>query len=79
MRQACKNIMYTVVNSRAYDAENLQTGLMAWQIVAIVIDVILVAGLIALEIVAIKKFKKRSAEFAKAATSAAESVEIIEE
>ena len=60
MRQACKNIMYTVVNSRAYDAENLQTGLMTWQITAIVIDVILAAGLIALEILAIKKLKKRN-------------------
>lgn len=65
MRQACKNIMYTVVNSRAYDAENMQTGLLGWQIAAIVIDVILAAGLIALEIIAIKKFKKRSAEFVK--------------
>ena len=52
--------MYTVVNSRAYDAENLQTGLMTWQITAIVIDVILAAGLIALEILAIKKLKKRN-------------------
>lgn len=59
MRQACKNIMYTVVNSRAYMPENLQTGLMAWQIAAIVIDVILAAGIIALEVVAVKKFLKR--------------------
>lgn len=66
MRQATKNILYTVVNSRAYDAENLQTGLMKWQIAAIVIDVILAAGLIALEIAAVKKLKKRNAEFAKA-------------
>ena len=64
MRQACKNIMYTVVNSRAYDAENLQTGLLTWQIAAIAVDVILAAGLIALELVAIKKFKKRNAEAA---------------
>ena len=41
MRQACKNIMYTVVNSRAYDAENFETGLLTWQIAAIVIHVIL--------------------------------------
>ena len=60
MRQACKNIMYTVVNSRAYDAENLQTGLMTWQIAAIVIDVILAAGIILLELVAIQKLRKRS-------------------
>ena len=38
MRQAAKNILYTVVNSRAYDAENVNSGLMNWQIAAIVID-----------------------------------------
>lgn len=70
MRQASKNILYTVVNSRAYAEENLQTGLMTWQIAAIVIDVILAAGLIALEIAAIKKLKKRNAEFAKANAAA---------
>ena len=62
MRQACKNIMYTVVNSRAYDEANLSTGLMGWQIAAIVIDVILAAGLVVLEILAVKKLKKRTAE-----------------
>ena len=62
MRQACKNIMYTVVNSRAYDEANLQTGLMGWQIAAIVIDVILAAGLVVLELLAVKKLKKRTAE-----------------
>ena len=61
MRQACKNIMYTVVNSRAYDPENLTTGLMTWQIMAIVIDVILAALIVVLEVFAIKKFKKAKA------------------
>lgn len=70
MRRASKNILYTVVNSRAYDAENYDAGLLTWQIAAIVIDVILAAGLIVLEIVAIKKFKKRSAEMVKAASNA---------
>ena len=59
MRQACKNILYTVVNSRAYDAENLETGLMTWQIAAIVIDVVAGVILIALEAVAIKNYIKR--------------------
>lgn len=59
MRQACKNIMYTVVNSRAYDPENLETGLMGWQIAAIVIDVVLAAGIIALEAAAVAKYRKR--------------------
>lgn len=61
MRQACKNILYTVVNSRAYDPENLETGLMGWQIAAIVIDVVFAAIIIVLEAVAIKKFLKRNA------------------
>ena len=62
MRKACKNIMYTVVNSRAYDAENIQTGLQNWQIMAIVIDALFAAILIALEVVAFKRLKKRNAE-----------------
>lgn len=62
MRNAIHNILYTVVNSRAYDADNLQTGLMAWQIAAIVIDVILAAIVIALEVVLIKRFRKRTVE-----------------
>jgi len=61
MRQACKNIMYTVVNSRAYDPENLTEGLMNWQIMAIVIDVIFTALIIFLEVLAIKGFKKDQA------------------
>lgn len=62
MRQASKNILYTVVNSRAYEAENLNTGLMTWQIVAIAINVILATGIIALEVLALRKMKKRNDE-----------------
>lgn len=58
MRQACKNIMYTVVNSRAYDAENLNTGLPTWQIMAIVIDVVLGAAIIGLEVLTVKSYRK---------------------
>lgn len=58
MRQSCKNIMYTVVNSRAYDPENLDTGLMTWQIAAIVIDVIFGVLIVLLEAFAIKKYRK---------------------
>lgn len=58
MRQACKNIMYTVVNSRAYDADNLSTGLQNWEKMAIVIDVILAALIIFLEVLVIKSYKK---------------------
>ena len=72
MRQACKNIMYVSVNSRAYDEANLQTGLMTWQIAAIVIDVICAAILIVLELLAVKKLKKRNAA---AATETKETAE----
>ena len=72
MRQACKNIMYVSVNSRAYDEANMQTGLMTWQIAAIVIDVICAAILIVLELLAVKKLKKRTAA---AATEAKETAE----
>lgn len=62
MRQACKNIMYVTVNSRAYAPENIQTGMQNWQIMAIVIDVVLAAGLITLEVLTVKRLKKRSAD-----------------
>lgn len=62
MRRAAKNIMYTVVNSRAYEEENINSGLMAWQITGIVIDVILAAGLVILEVFAIKKYRTRRSE-----------------
>jgi beta-glucosidase len=62
MRQAVKNILYVVANSRAYDPEKLETGLMAWQKAAIAIDVVLGIIIIALAAVAFKKYKKRVAE-----------------
>ncbi|MDK2809226.1 MAG: beta-glucosidase, partial [Clostridiales bacterium] len=57
MRTAVKNIMYTVVNSRAYEPENMTSGLMAWQIAAIIIDIIFAALLVLLEVFALKKYK----------------------
>lgn len=54
--------MYTVVNSRAYDAENLETGLMGWQVAAIIIDVVAAGFIITLEIILLKKYKKRKEE-----------------
>lgn len=46
MRRSCKNILYTVVNSRAYEPENIQTGLLPWQIAAVAIDAALAAALV---------------------------------
>ena len=63
MRQSAKNIMYTVVNSRAYEGNNAKGGLMSWQILAIGIDVILAAGLVYLELFMWKRYKaKRESE-----------------
>ena len=59
MRQACKNILYTVVNSRAYEAENLSTGLMAWQMVAIAVDVLLAIGFVVLEVRVVKAYARK--------------------
>lgn len=54
-RQACKNIMYTVVNSRAYAPENLKMGPQSWQIALVAIDVVLAAAFIAIELLVVRK------------------------
>ena len=59
-RQACKNILYTVVNSRAYEAENLNPGMPTWQKIGIGIDVVLGLALVALEVKAIQNYKRRT-------------------
>ena len=62
-RQACKNILYTVANSRAYYPENLNPGMPTWQKVMIGVDVVGVLALIALEILVAKKgYAKRKKE-----------------
>ncbi len=60
MRQACKNILYTTVNSRAYAEENLTGGgLQGWQVAAIAIDVVLGAVLVAGAVLIAKKAKQK--------------------
>lgn len=62
-RQACKNILYTVANSRAYYPENLNPGMATWEKVMISVDVVGVLALIALEILVAKKgYAKRKKE-----------------
>lgn len=73
MRQACKNIMYTVVNSRAYDAENMTTGLQNWQIMAIIIDILFAGLIVFLEVRTIKTYKKAKAEGGQTPDAAPES------
>lgn len=61
MRNACKNVMYTVVSSWAYDDGNVDVGMEDWKKVAIAIDAVLALGLLALEAVVLKGYKKRRA------------------
>ena len=65
-RQACKNILYTVVNSRAYMEENLNPGMPTWQIAAIAIAVVLAAVLFVLEVRTVKGYSRRKAQEAQA-------------
>lgn len=64
MRTSVKNVMYTVVNSRAYEPENMKEGLMSWQIAAIIIDIIFAALIVLLEILTLKKWKVNKIKFA---------------
>ena len=59
MRRASKNLMYTVVNSRAYSEEALNPGMHKWQKIAIAIDVILALLMIGLEVLIFKEYNKR--------------------
>lgn len=59
MRQACKNILYTVVNSRAYAPENLETGLENWEKMLIAIDCAMGAIVIVLEVLTIRRYRKQ--------------------
>lgn len=55
MRQASKNIMYTVVNSRAYNTERSLGGLQTWEKVMFGIDVAVIFVLVLLEITVVKR------------------------
>lgn len=62
MRNACKNVMYTVVSSWAYDGDNVNVGMEGWKKAAIAIDVVLAAGLLVLEAAVIRGWQKRKQE-----------------
>ncbi|EET61088.1 glycosyl hydrolase family 3 N-terminal domain protein [Marvinbryantia formatexigens DSM 14469] len=60
MREACHRIFYTVVNSRAYEPENINTGLLLYQIILIAADVIVAVLLILYEVFRVRKvYRKR--------------------
>ena len=58
MRRACKDILFTVVNGRAYFPENLNAGMPGWQIAAIAIDVVLGAAILAGAVLVFRKSRK---------------------
>lgn len=59
MREASHNLLYTIVNSRAYEPENLNTGLLLWQIILIIVDVISIVLLALYEVLRVCKVYKR--------------------
>ena len=59
MRNACKNVMYTVVSSRAYDGKHKETGMENWKKAAIGIDVVIVLFMAGMEVLVIRGYKKR--------------------
>ncbi len=62
MRNAAKNVLYVVVNSRAYAPENLNMGMPIWKVIMIAADVVIGALLLLWLCAAIKKFQKTPKE-----------------
>lgn len=59
MRNACKNVMYTVVSSWAYDGEHEETGMENWKKAGIGIDIVIVLLMAGMEVLVIRGYKKR--------------------
>ena len=59
MRNACKNVMYTVVSSLAYDGEHEETGMENWKKAGIGIDIVVALLAVGMEVLIIKGYKKR--------------------
>ena len=58
MRQATKNILYTVVNSRVYEDYTFDRGLDTWQKVLIGVDALVLILLAVAEIRTVQKYRK---------------------
>ncbi len=61
MRNACKNVMYTVVSCWTYEDGSVDMGMETWKKTAIVLDVVLAAAFVAAEVFVVKSYKKRKA------------------
>ena len=61
MRQACKNVMYTVVNSWMYEEDGVNTSMPLWQRAVIGADVAVGVILIGMGVLVWRKYKKDKA------------------
>lgn len=59
MRNACKNVMYTVVSSWAYDGEHEETGMENWKKAGIGINIVIALFMAGMEVLVIREYKKR--------------------
>ena len=59
MRNACKNVMYTVVSSWAYDGKHKEIGMENWKKAGIGIDVVIALFIAGMEVLVIRGYKKR--------------------
>lgn len=59
LRNASKNIMYTVVNSSAYESENINAGMENWKYGLILADVVVLAILCLIEWFVVRKHYKK--------------------
>jgi beta-glucosidase len=60
MRTATHNILYTTVNSWAYDAEHTQGGMQAWKKILVAADILLGVLLLTGMMLAYRKYKKQA-------------------
>ena len=69
MREACHDVLYTAVNSRGFEEENMTTGPMIWQVIMVVSDVLIGILLIVFEILFVRKgYLKRKKNIVKIET-----------
>ena len=61
VRQACKNVMYTVVNSWMYEEDGVNTSMPIWQRAVIGADVVVGVILIGMGVLVWRKYKKDKA------------------
>lgn len=71
LRTACKHILYTTVNSGAYDDTTGDSNAMpAWKVTVLVVDVVVAIVIVVLEIVFIRRYLRRRAQAGKGSADA---------